>query len=125
MSAVPQSFEQRFEEVLVRLERLEKAHDEHRSVSQWSYLVERPHPWRRQLSIKGRNMTAAQLVGAMNANELNEEDAAGDFELPIEAVREAIRYCQECAPLLALEANEQRRRLFERGYRLGPAAVSG
>src|SRR5437773_8376326 len=27
----------------------------------WTWLVRRPHPWRRQLSLKGRRITAGQL----------------------------------------------------------------
>ena len=31
-------------------------------VAPWRYLVLRRHPWRRQLSVQGRNMTARHLV---------------------------------------------------------------
>ncbi len=34
----------------------------------WQYLIARPHRWRRQLSIKGRNMTVGQLVSTIHAN---------------------------------------------------------
>lgn len=125
MSTLPQDLEGKVAEVLIRVERLEKAQTEERSPSQWQYLVARSHPWRRQLYVKGRNMTAAQLVSSMNANGQNAEEAAADFDLPLAAVEEAIRYCQENAELLALEAAEERRRLVEKGYRVGPATLSG
>lgn len=34
----------------------------------WTYLVERPHAWKRQLFIKGRRLTAAQVWLDMQAN---------------------------------------------------------
>src|SRR5206468_2097211 len=34
----------------------------------WKYLVVRKHPWRKQLYIKGRNMTVRQLVGTVKAS---------------------------------------------------------
>lgn len=125
MATQPQALDQKIADVLLRVERLEKAQADELSVQQWRYLVERPHPWRRQLCIKGRNMTAAQLVGSMTANTLTPEQAAADVELPVEAIHEAVRYCQENAELLALEASEERRRLTEKGHSVGPATLSG
>jgi hypothetical protein len=114
MSTLPQDLQEKVAEVLLRVERL--AHAEERSPSQWQYLVERPHSWRRQLYIKGRNRTAAQLVSSMNANSLNLDQAAADVDLPLGAVEEALRYCHKNAELLSLEAAEERRRLVEKGY---------
>lgn len=124
MSAPPGELEQKLDDALSRIERLEVARIEEHGVSQWRYLVERPHPWRRQLCIKGRNMTAAQLVGAMTANGLSAVEAADDFDLPIEAIAEAVRYCAGEATLLKLEADEERRQIIERGYRLEPSPLS-
>lgn len=120
MSTLPSELDQKLEDALSRIEQLEEAQTEERCASQWRYLVERPHPWRRQLCVKGRNMTAAQLVSAMNANGLSAAAAAEDFELPLEAINEAVLYCGAEAELLRLEADEERRRLMERGYRLEP-----
>lgn len=117
--------EQKVAEVTSRLERLEQAQAEERILSQWRYLVERRHRWRRQLSLKGRNMTAAQLVATMKANAMTVEQAAADFDLPLEAVEEAARYCEEQKDLIALEGLEERRYLMEKGYRLEPPPVLG
>lgn len=125
MSTLPQDLEGKVAEVLMRVERLEKAQIEERSSSQWRYLVERPHPWRRQLYVKGRNMTAAQLVSSMNVNGLSAAQAATDVDLPLAAAEEAIRYCSENEDLLSLEGAEERRRLVEKGYRVGPETLSG
>ena len=123
MSILPDELEHKLEDALSRIAQLENAQAAERRVAQWQYLVERSHPWRRQLSIKGRNMTAAQLVGAMKTNGMSSAAAAEDYDLPIEAIEEAVRYCDTEAELLTLEADEERRRLIERGYRLEPPPV--
>jgi hypothetical protein len=58
------------------------------AVEPWQFLVRRQHPWRKQLYLKGRNLTARQLVGSIQANQLDEEAAAQNYHLPTEAVRE-------------------------------------
>lgn len=63
-----------------------------------SHLVARRHPWRKQLSIKGPNMTVGQLVATMRANQLCPEQASLDLELPLEAIREALVYEQGTEP---------------------------
>lgn len=70
-------------------------------------------------------MTAAQLVATMKANAMTVEQAAADFDLPLEAVEEAARYCEEQKDLIALEGLEERRYLMEKGYRLEPPPVLG
>lgn len=39
----------------------------------WKHLVVRRHPWRKQLYLKGRNMTVRVLVGSVKANGFTEE----------------------------------------------------
>jgi uncharacterized protein (DUF433 family) len=91
----------------------------------WQYLVHRRHVWRQQLYVKGRNMTARQLVGAMKANGLNEEQLASDFRLTIAAVREAISYVEANKELLETEAEIERLMLKRGGVSGGPQPVSG
>jgi len=86
----------------------------------WIYLVERPHPWRRQLSIKGRNLTVGQLISTLRANSLSLEQLAGAVDLPLEAVSEALAYYERFRPLIELEAAEERSRLARKGYELEP-----
>jgi uncharacterized protein (DUF433 family) len=76
-------------------------------VEPWKYLVRRQHPWRKQLYVKGRNMTARQLVGAMKANEFDEATAADDYDLPIEAIREALAYVEQNKELLEAETEAE------------------
>ena len=56
----------------------------------------------------------------MQVNHMTPEEAAENWDLPIEAIHEIIRYCQANRELLAMEADEEERRLRERGVRLEP-----
>lgn len=85
------------------------------TVGQWKYLIERPHPWRRQLYVKGRRLLAATVWRDMQANELSLEQTAKNFSLPVEAVVEIVRYCEASQELLKMEADEERHRLEEKG----------
>ncbi len=78
------------------------------------YLVERPHPWRRQLYLKGRNMTVGQLVATMRANHLSPEEAAEDMDLPLEQVREALAYYDLHRDLVDMELQEEAGRVVAR-----------
>lgn len=64
--------------------------------TQWKYLERDPKSSYRQLSIKGRRIKARTLYGQfMSAEEPRTiEQIADDYQLPIEAVKEAIAYCQ-------------------------------
>jgi len=75
----------------------------------YCWLVAVPHPWRRQLSLKGRRITAAQIADVLHANDLSPEAVAAEFDVPIEAVREALDYCERNGELLAETAEERRR----------------
>ncbi len=104
-----------------------RAPDEPREtpVEPWRSLVRRRHPWREQLYIKGRNLTARQLVGGIKANRLDEEKAADNYDLPVEAVREALAYVAENKELLEIEAEIERLMLKRGGVARGPQTVSG
>ena len=84
----------------------------------YRYLEERPHPWKKQLWIKGRNMTVWQLLTWMWANEMTPEEVAEDYGLPVEAVYEALDYYEKNKELLHAEAEEEKRWLKERGWEL-------
>jgi uncharacterized protein (DUF433 family) len=98
------------------LPELEAVHDG------WRWLVEWPHPWRRQLWVKGRKLLASQVWLDMGANGLTPEEAARDWDLPLEAIEEAVRYCEANRPLIEAEAAEERRRLAQGGVALAPVA---
>jgi len=105
-------------------ERIERREPREAAVEPWEHLVRRQHPWRQQLYVKGRNLTARQLVGAMKANQLDAEAAAADNRLPVEAVREALAYVESNRELLETEAEIERLMLQRGGNARGPQAVS-
>ena len=118
----------RLDTIESRLRRLEERIDRREmreaAVEPWQYLVRRQHPWRKQLYVKGRNMTARQLVGSMKANQLDEAAAAADYHLPVEAVREALAYVERNRELLETEAEIERLMLKREGVARGPQPVS-
>ena len=75
---------------------------------QWLWLVERPHPWRRQPWIKGRRLTAGDIVGRMKIESWSPEVTANEMDLSIEAVKEAIEWANvpDNAALIAAEDAE-------------------
>ena len=85
----------------------------------WRYLVEREHPWQRQMSIKGKRLLAATVWRDMLANQLSAARAAEEWDIPVEAVEEAVRWCEANRGLLDMEAREEARRLS--GVGLAPA----
>ncbi len=80
-------------------------------VEPWKHLVARKHPWRKQLYLKGRNMTVRQLLSTVIPNRFTDEQAAADLELPVEAIREALTYAEKNAALLDYETAYERLRL--------------
>jgi uncharacterized protein (DUF433 family) len=70
------------------------------TTTQWKYLERDPLSSYTQLSIKGRRIRARTLYGCyMSAEEPRTiEEIAEDRNLPVEAVREAIAYCESNPP---------------------------
>jgi uncharacterized protein (DUF433 family) len=92
-------------------------------VEPWKHLVARRHPWRKQLFLKGRNMTVRQLVGTVKANNFSEEQAAKDLGLPVEAIREAFAYFDANPEVIELDAAYERYLRKLRGLGRGPEPV--
>ena len=90
----------------------------------WQYLVFRPHPWRKQLYIKGHKLLASTVWQDLMANQLSPEQAAENWDLPLSAIYEAIQYCESHQDLLKLEANEERYRLEVKGISVEPAPTA-
>jgi len=86
----------------------------------YQYLIARPETWRRQLYLKGRNMTVGQLVYTMRADRMSPEEAAEDMDLPLEQVLEALAYYHNHRSLIESEAEEEKRYLVSRGIQLEP-----
>jgi len=88
--------------------------------TQWQYLEQRPHSWRKQLYIKGKRIKASVIYSDMIVNDETLEEAAENWDLPLAAIEEAIQYCQTHQDLLRREADEERRRLEAKGISLEP-----
>ena len=89
-------------------------------IENWQYLIARPHPWRKQLYIKGRKLLASTIWRDMTANQMSPEQAAENWDLPLSAIYEAIDYCQKYQEILKLEADEERYRLEVKGVQVEP-----
>jgi uncharacterized protein (DUF433 family) len=70
----------------------------------WKYLSRKPKSLYKQLFIhdKGRWVSARTIYGqAVGADARTHEQLANDYNLPLEAVREAIAYCESNPPEIA------------------------
>jgi len=88
--------------------------------TQWQYLETHPSSWRKQLYFKGSKLTAFTVWSDMIANKDTINETASNWDLPVEAIREAIEYCETNQELLQLEAEAERDYLEERGVVLEP-----
>jgi uncharacterized protein (DUF433 family) len=81
------------------------------TITTWKYLATNPKSLYSQLFIKGTRIRARILYGMyMSAEEpMTPEAIAADYGLPLEAVQEAIAYCQTDPPEIKkdLEREEQ------------------
>ena len=68
--------------------------------TKYHYLEQNPRSSYKQLFVKGRKITARMLYGQhVNAEEpRTAEQLADDYALPLEAVKEAIAYCESKPP---------------------------
>jgi|SRR5208283_1916528 len=119
-----QQLQSQLAEAVDRIQLLEEEIHQGKELPRWQYLIARPHRWRRQLCIKGRNMTVGQLVSTVRANRYTPEQACEELELSLAAVYEALAYHAEHRDLIEMEASEERRRLGQRGYPLEPKDLS-
>lgn len=74
---------------------------------QWQHLEARPHPWSRQLYVKGQRLRAFSVWSDMIANRLTAEEIAQGRELPLEAVRECVHYCEKNRQLFEDECDRE------------------
>src|SRR5712692_11163717 len=69
---------------------------------EWKYLAPKPGSFYRQLFIKGKRIAALTLyILHVDGDEdpgMTPEELAADYDLPLEAVLEAIAYCKSDPP---------------------------
>ena len=68
-------------------------------------------------------MTVGQLIYTMRANDLSDEEAAADFDLPVAQVREAQAYYQVNRELVEADSEEEKRVLLSQGVQIEPSPV--
>ena len=79
-----------------------------------------------QCFIKGRNLRAETLFRAMMGPEpMTPDEVARDYDVPVEAVREAIHYCLRDAALLRREREADWAESQARGLVVAPPLASG
>src|SRR5207248_8115719 len=73
------------------------------SPTNYKYLVRKPKSVYKQLFIKDRWISARTLYGKYVREDepMTLEEIAADYDLPLEAVKEAIAYCESNPPELA------------------------
>lgn len=67
----------------------------------WKYLGPDPKSSRKQFVVRGTRVTARTLYGlCANSEPMTPEEAAQQYNLPVEAVLESIAYCESNPPEL-------------------------
>jgi hypothetical protein len=81
----------------------------------YKYLEPRPEHWRKQLWIKGRNMTVWHLIATMRTNRQSPKRAAKNRSLPLEAMHYYILH----KDIVEADTEEEKRILVEEfGYQM-------
>ena len=91
---------------------------------QWHYLEQRHDSWRKQLYIKGKKLLASDVWSDMIVNSDSPQAAAKAWDLPIEAIAEAIKYCETHQHLIEQEALLEKKYLESKGYTVEPKIIN-
>ena len=92
---------------------------EEQMATDWRWLVQRPHPWRRQLWVKGRRQAAGDLARTIEIEDWTPERAATEFDLPLEAILEAHQYLAANRDLVLAKERENALAADEAAHALG------
>ena len=84
--------------------------------TKWQYLDRKPGSNYKQLFIKGTRVMARTLYGRFMSEEDPQtiEQIAADWNLPVEAVREAIAYCHTDPPEIREDFHREEERIARR-----------
>jgi uncharacterized protein (DUF433 family) len=92
----------------------------------WQHLAPNPSSAYKQLFVKGTRIRARVLYGMFMSGEepMTPEAIAADLNLPLDAVKEAIAYCQSNPPEIAEDFEREQRLMKASGmnepeYKLG------
>jgi uncharacterized protein (DUF433 family) len=83
----------------------------------WKYLAPNPRSAYKQLFIRGRRIRARTLYGMYRSAEepMTPEQIAQEYDLPVEAVKEAIAYCQTDPPEIKEDFDREERKMEATG----------
>jgi uncharacterized protein (DUF433 family) len=100
--------------------------DKPQTTGQWKHLAPNPKSAYKQLFIKGTRIRARILYGEFMSEEKprTAEQIAADYEPPVEAVKEAIAYCESKPPEIDEDFRAEERLMEATGmnepdYKLG------
>jgi hypothetical protein len=88
--------------------------------AEWTWLAPRPNSRRKQFYLIGRKLPASVVWNDMLANDQTVEEAAQNWDLPLEAIEECIRYCESNLDLIDRESEAERQHLLSRRVQLEP-----
>ena len=91
---------------------------------QWQYLEKRSDSRKKQLYIKGRKLLASIIWSDMIVNSQSVNEAAKNWDLPIAAIEEAIKYSETHRELIELEVLQQKEYLESKGYSVEPKIIN-
>ncbi len=91
----------------------------------YDYLTARPETGHKQLYLKGRNMKVSQLIYTIRANQLSDEAAAADLDLPLAQIKEAQLYYRLNQELIEREVEAEKEDLLAKGVELEPRPIPG
>jgi uncharacterized protein (DUF433 family) len=85
----------------------------------WHYLAPNPKSCYKQLFVKGTRIRARVLYGMFRSAEdpMTPEQLAAEFNLPLEAVKEAITYCESNPPEIAQDFDREERLIEASGMK--------
>jgi uncharacterized protein (DUF433 family) len=87
--------------------------------TQYQHLEPRPGSNYRQLFLKGRRIRAAVVDEAIHGPDpFTPEEFASEYQVPLEAVLEALEYVAQNRPLIEQERDHEAARLHARGLDL-------
>ena len=86
------------------------------TVVKYQHLERRPNKQSRELFIRGMGIRASTIWHDRYVSRLSPEKIARDRDLSVEAVYEALAYCQDHWEDICREKDRERRRLEQKGF---------
>jgi uncharacterized protein (DUF433 family) len=82
----------------------------------YKHLEKRPDKRSQELFVKGAAVRASTMWHDLYVSRLHPKQIAQDRDIPVEAVYEALAYCQENWETICHETDQERQRLEQKGF---------